>query len=94
MINDYELTEALRSCVLAIRCERGRFYPDKDYGSSISQLENYSNRRLVLALARQAVGNIDGVFIKNVSIASDTATFEVYINNEREQVVINLEQNV
>ena len=94
MVNDLTLETFLRSCVIAMRNPRGRFYPDKNFGSTLYALEDAENTRALLAAARQAVRELDGVFVKSASVDENSAVFEIYINNEKRRVSIELEQNL
>ena len=91
MINGEVLENALRSGVLALRYQRGRFYPDKDFGSLLYTVQSADSTALLLAYARQAVKELDGVFVKSVHTADGAAVFDITINNENRQVSIELE---
>lgn len=85
--NTEHIDELLQNIALNIRAERGRFYPDKNFGSHIFFNKNMDCDR-VLALARQAVANIDGVYIKSAKINDINFEFTVIINNLERQVLI------
>ncbi len=89
MIRDVET--AVQNSVTAIVCPLGKFYPNKDYGSCVI---NASDAGMLLASARQAVGSIDGVYVKNVTVSNGTAEFTLVINDEERSVSVDLEQNV
>lgn len=85
--------EILQNALRAICCPRGRFYPDKNYGSkiknSVTSITALSDKQL-LDYARQAVSDIDGVTVKSVNVGSKNIKFTILVNNERGQVSINL----
>lgn len=81
----------LESCIMAIVCPLGRFYPNKNYGNS---LRSGKDSGALLASARNAVSRLDGVCIKNARTESGKITFDILINDEARSVSINLEQNV
>lgn len=80
--------DILENCVMAIICPLSKFYPNKNFGSRIRQS---SERDELLASARQAVRNIDGVFIKNLCVNNGMAEFKIMINDEERCVSIGIE---
>lgn len=84
------VTEILKSCVAAIKCPRGKFYPDKNFGSHILNVSDNRAKDELLAYARQAVSEIDGVYVKYAEISGENAVFTILINDEQRQVNIAL----
>lgn len=82
---DY-IEEVLQNVWLAMRCERGGFYPDKNYGSHLKESLLLPKEQYILALARQSAEAIDGVYIKSVDINEDSAVFTVLVNNDERRV--------
>lgn len=80
--------DILENCVMAIICPLSKFYPDKNFGNSIRQSIDCGE---LLASARQAVRNIDGVFIKNLCVNNGMAEFTIMINDKTRRVSINIE---
>lgn len=80
--------EVLENCIMAIVCPLSHFYPDKNFGNSIRQSIDCGE---LLASARQAVRNIDGVFIKNLSVNNGMAEFTIMINDDIRRVSISIE---
>ena len=79
------------NCIMALICPLGKFYPNKNFGNSIT----YGNDRgRLLASARQAVRGIDGVYIKSAKISDDVIEFTLLISDRVRSVKINLEQNL
>lgn len=79
-----DVDRVLNDTLMAIHCRYGKFYPNKDYGSLIKNNELNS----VLAGARYAVRNIDGVVIKSGSIVDDKILLDIIINDEERSVTI------
>lgn len=82
--------EILKNCIVAMKCPRGRFYPDKNFGSHILNSADKVLSDELLAYARQAVSEIDGVYVKSAQISSGNAVFTLLINDEQRQVNIAL----
>lgn len=89
MANNDFIDSILCDCVMAVVCPLGEFYPDKDYGS---QIKNWAgiDSDILLAYARQAVNEIDGVHIKSVKAENNKALFNVVINDSERQVSIDI----
>lgn len=84
------INSIMQDCVTAIICPRGKYYPNKNYGSHIFECNGSTPCQELLAYARQAVSDISGVYVKGVSVDKDAAVFTLLINNEQRQVSINL----
>lgn len=80
--------DIINLCRSAVYCEKGKFYPDKNFGSRIH--ESKDNERLMLSFIRMALSKADGVYVKNVTyIKNDNLiTVDVLINNEERQVYV------
>lgn len=91
-MSDYELSvsSVLSDCVMALVCPRGEFYPNKNYGSHIIKNKNRIDPDKLLCFARQAVIDIDGVYVKNAQLNDKSAVFTVMINDESRQVSIEI----
>lgn len=81
------MDELLQEVALNIRAERGRFYPDKNFGSHICNFKDADND-YIAGLAAQAVSCMDGVYIKSVKRIDHNLEFTVIINNLERQVLI------
>lgn len=82
---DY-IEELLQNAVLAMKCSRGSFYPDKNYGSLLKNSIKAPAEQYVLAFARQAVECLDGVYVKSAQMNNNIAVLTVLLNNEERQV--------
>lgn len=72
----------------ALNAVRGKFYPDKDYGSKIRSICEMPREFYALCYARQALYNMDGVFVKSVRLNGSGYDFTLRINDEERQVRI------
>jgi hypothetical protein len=88
------ITSALTDCFTAFVCPLGEFYPNKDYGSKIKQSIGKIDSQTLLCYARQAVSDMDGVYVKSVELSSLGADFTVMINDEERTVNIPIEQDL
>lgn len=92
-MNDY-INLILEDCVTALVCPRGEFYPNKDFGSHIKRGKGIIDAEKLLAFARQALSEFDGVYVKGAVINDNSADFIVMINDEEGRVSIHFEQNL
>lgn len=81
----------LNHCRMALRCPLGSFYPNKDFGNSLTE---YSELGELLSAARLAVCHIDGVFIKSVEQLWDAVELIIMINEEERRLLVALEKNI
>lgn len=87
------LDELLQNAALNLRGERGRFYPDKNFGSDIFLSDNI-DERYIAGLANRALSYINGVYIKSVKVNDENIEFTVIVNNLERQVLIKREFNL
>lgn len=87
-IRDIDYIEGLLDAArLCLRAERGHFYPDKNFGSSIKQ--SFTEPE-ILSQARLAVGELDGVYVESVcKMSNGLVVFNLKINDEKGQVEVN-----
>lgn len=85
------ICRVLTDCVTAFICPMGEFYPDKDYGSRIMKNIVTADIQTLLCYARQAVSEMDGIFVKSAVKEKDNILFNVLINHEEGQVSIPVE---
>ncbi len=83
---DY-MEQLLQNVVFHLNTQRGKFYPDKDFGSNIKQ-SSVCNAALALAYARQAVDDLDGVYVKSCVYENDGFSFCILLNDEERLVRI------
>lgn len=88
--NHDHVESVLNDFIMAFKCPRGKFYPDKDYGREINKDASNQKDRL-LASARQAAETLDGVYVKEVVLKdSITAEICVLINDSERSVSVSL----
>jgi phage baseplate assembly protein W len=90
---DY-IDELLQSVRIILSAERGKFYPDKNFGSHLKNIANEPRTEYALAYARQAVDTLDGVFVKKAELVDGSMIFDLTINNEERQVSLDLENDI
>ena len=87
---DY-IDELLQNVCILLLARRGRFYPDKNFGSRISTIDKAPANAYLLDYARQAVDLLDGVYVKNAEFADENAVFDLIINDKERRLLINSE---
>lgn len=85
---------ALNDVLLAIRTERGSFYPDKNYGADLNSVLGEQEEIAVLSCARQAVYHFNGIYIKKVSASKAGFKFTVIANGFEGEVFVPIEYYV
>lgn len=85
MLDDERIERLSENFLLALRTKRGRFYPDKNFGSKVNA--DLSENE-ILAYIRQAVSTLDGVCVKSVEKIGKKVTFNLMLNEEERQVII------
>lgn len=86
--------EVLQNVMLQLTATRGRFYPNKDFGSDLKTKMQAPPEAYALAYARQALGDTDGVFVTKATVNLGDIVFTLQINNSEEEVSISLEDDV
>ena len=90
-----EYIEALlQKAILLIKAQRGRFYPDKNFGSRLNEISREPFEEYAAAYIRQALYGLDGVYVKNVTKAAESLTVELMINDEEKEVILPFDENV
>lgn len=84
----------IQDIVLVLTAKRGKFYPDKNFGSRLYKIADEPRAEYALNYARQAVSSIDGVYIKSADVSADQIVFTLTVNDEERQVSINIENNI
>lgn len=84
------INSVLTDCITALVCPAGEFYPNKNYGSQIKRNSGRLDEEKLLCYARQALSNMDGVYVKSASIDNSNAVFKIAVNNEERQVSISI----
>ena len=88
------IDDVAQSAKVLLRAKRGEFYPDKNFGSRLSTVEGENANAYALEYARQALYELDGVFVLKAEAQGDTIDFTLLINNEERQVSIDTDGNI
>lgn len=84
----------LQDIARAIKTRLGAFYPDKNYGSRLDEINSEPALLYALCFARCAVYCMDGVYITKVDAVQGGFNFSVSINNEKKEVFVEFEHNL
>ena len=92
---EIEYIEAmLQKVMLSLICERGKFYPNKDFGSLLKGLNKEPFEEYAAACIRQAVEVLDGVYLKSVAKIENGLSIVLLINEAEEEVIFPINENV
>jgi hypothetical protein len=80
------IDEVLQNVKIILTASRGKFYPNKDFGSYLKKCNDEPRLEYALSYARQAVSSIDGVYIKSLNIDDDEMIFTVTVNENEGEV--------
>ena len=87
-----EYTDALlQKALLLIEAKRGRFYPDKDFGSRIDEINIEPFEEYALSYIRQALDGLDGTFVTEAKKDSEALKIRLIINDEEKEVILPLD---
>lgn len=78
-------------CRMALNCPLGSFYPNKNFGSSLT---SSSESGELLSAARLAVCNMDGVFIKGIEQDWEKTELIIMINDDERRLLVSFEENI
>lgn len=88
------IDELLQSCFVALNTLRGRFYPNKSFGSRIRQGLSLPENEYAFALACQALEGLDGVIVKAARVENGNALISLIINGKEKEVNIVLDNKL
>ena len=95
--NSYAVTvdgmkELLQRVEMRLRTRRGEFYLDKNFGSLLYKLNNCGDEKELLALeyARQALEEMEQVFVTKCIIENGTVKVVLIIQDVEKEVIIKL----
>lgn len=83
---DERIDDVLALCKSAIFCNLVSFYPDKDFGSRVRQAMN--DKKLLLSYTREALRNIDSVYVKQADLIGEMLEITLTVNEEERQVSV------
>lgn len=90
----FYIDELAQNAFVLLTTKRGKFYPNKDFGSLIYAIDESLKAAYLDAAARQAVDSLDGVYIKNVSYSGNDAVIVLTANDTERTVIIQNEDNL
>lgn len=76
-----------------LSAKKGRFYPNKDFGSLLYTLKDSQDENkdmLALQYSRQALSDMSGVFVEKAIVADDEAKIKIAFDNRSKEVIIKL----
>lgn len=88
------IDEVIQTIKMLLVTQRGKFYPNKDFGSLLKQSLPQPSEEYALAYARQALEGLDGVFVNTVRVDNGTIYLNVSINSEEKQVIQQIENYI
>ncbi len=81
--------ELLDRVVMNLKAQRGRFYPNKDFGSFISVINCTPYGQYALAFAQQALDGIDGAYVGGIRETDNGFVLKIFINRREYEVSLN-----
>lgn len=94
-LNSADYYEALcQSARMIMLIPRGKYYPDKDFGSYLYSVSDLSLEDKLLTFARQALLEFDGVFVKSVSVSGSKITYVIDFDFGERTVSIDSENDL
>lgn len=88
------IEELLQNALVALSTRRGRFYPNKSFGSYIKGNAEQPLCEYAFAFASQALDGIDGVYVKSAAEAENGLKINLIINSQEREVTVRLENNL
>jgi len=82
------LDEIRQNVYMVLYAERGKFYPNKEFGSQIRQNTQLPRTPYARAYAMQALDGMDGVFVTGVMPLSDKSQIYFRINGTSKWVIV------
>lgn len=76
---------------LILNAKRGRFYPNKDYGSKLFEGLKEPYLEYALALAKQALDALDGVYVEKAYTKDNHLYFSLIINGKECETEVRVE---
>lgn len=88
------IDEVVQAIKMRLVAQRGKFYPNKDFGSFLRQELPQPEEEYALAYARQALEGLDGVFVSSARLEDGTIYLGVAINAKEMQVIQQIENYI
>ena len=88
------IDELLQNAFITLSTRRGRFYPDKNFGSRIKENTALPTDEYIFTYAVQALDGIDGVTVKAAASENGEAVIRLTVNGSEKEVKVQLENNL
>lgn len=88
------IDEIVQVAKMLLVTQRGRFYPNKDFGTYLKNDLPYPQDEYALAYARLALESLDGVFVSSAHVDNGKITVDLTINSQKKQVEQNFENYI
>lgn len=86
-----EYTETvLQDVARAVYTKIGSFYPEAFYGSKLRLDGEPQSEAYAVSFAREALRELDGVYVESAEKTDSGYDFTIYINNEKRQVSVSV----
>lgn len=86
-----EYTETiLQDIARAVYTKKGSFYPEALYGSKLRVDGERQGAAYAVSFAREALADMDGVYVESAQETDSGYDFTIYINNEKRQVSVSV----
>ena len=90
-IENDQFLKARTDAMMVLCTRRGRFYPDKNYGSRVMEA---TQPAVALAQAREALAQVNGVYLLNVVDADYGYIFTLLVNGRESQVRVETDEEI
>lgn len=84
------IENVLKEVVSTLQTVRGEFYPDKNYGSNLKNINKMPFDFYALTFAKQALYDKKGIYVKSANVKNNTYEFNILFNGEERQVLIDI----
>lgn len=81
------IDEIVQNARILLYTHRGRFYPNKDFGSLLRNDLPSPSDEYALCYARMALEGLDGVFVDSARVDDNTMYVDLSINKRKVQVI-------
>ncbi len=88
------IDEVLQMAKMLLVTQRGKFYPNKDFGSYLKGDLPFPSDEYALAYARLALERLDGVEVSRARVENNILYVDLTINSKEKQVIQNLEDYI
>lgn len=89
------MEQVLQDLRTALFCRRGRFYPNKEFGSTAAAAaSSYPYHENLLAAARRCLEKYEGVLVKNAHFENGQARLTIVFYGQETEVAIHFDTNL